>query len=361
MLLIGWNLEKRIIKGMKKPSRLQFSLMRCKCGCNKEFLFFSNKGSNPDYINSKHKRHAEKSIKCKWCGKHSVKKSPTAKHCSCLCSNLSNYFGSTKEREAKAQSLISMLWVDGASRKKLTETFGQSRARKLVDYIYGPDAWEMLNRFGLINTPQPHMRRSKYHVGIKKQAETKHSDARKVIARIIKLWRSGNHIKQIAKMFGRSESWVHSRAIYCRGYKKKSRQRIAESKWRSMEQRSRCQSAKYKNEKTFSDCVYNQVKDNFDVVKREEPASNHGDMRRVDLFVMDGLFRYAIELKNTNRSARSDQCFGQALVKAVQMNAIPVCVWPDDVRIDIVIKQAAKHYGCIVCNESELICSIKKA
>ena len=115
----------------------------------------------------------------------------------------------------------------------------------------------------------------------------------------------------------------------------------------------------YASEKQFSDAMKVVLADAFDDVVMERKVTDNGDLRRVDAFVTDGLFRYAVEMKTHNRTARMDQCLGQALVKAYHLNATPVCLFPDDVRIDKTFSEAAAHYGVMVASESDVVAQIK--
>ena len=110
---------------------------------------------------------------------------------------------------------------------------------------------------------------------------------------------------------------------------------------------------KFVREKDFSDHVVDALADlGFDV----EPEKNvgNGSRRRCDAVATKSDMVYALEMKATNRTSRSDQCLGQVLVCANVFSAIPVCVFPSDCMPDPLFTKVCGDMGVIVVNEKTI-------
>ena len=178
------------------------------------------------------------------------------------------------------------------------------------------------------------------------------SDFRKALCLGLRMWRSGKSESEIAEATG----YKSVSGFLCRSkqYKRISRKRMEQSKWRASEIECNAKSATFKKEEHFREYAAKELEKHFPCVMQEVQIP--GSRRKIDLIVEDGLFRFGIELKNGNRTARMDQALGQAMVKCTFLGGLaPVVAVPDDIQIDAMFLKASAKLGVIAGTLSQVI------
>lgn len=188
----------------------------------------------------------------------------------------------------------------------------------------------------------------------KAQLEVSNKKKRYDLSRALRMWRRGVSLREIGTQIGWKESGVPSRLRQSYGYRIKTANRMHNSKWHEVEATRNARSMKFRRESDFLAHAVLEFKARFDSVEPEVAVP--GTRRRIDLVVTDGLFRFGVELKNGNRTARLDQTLGQAIVKCAALGGLkPVCVVPDDVRPDKVFLHGCEAAGAIAGRLSDVV------
>jgi len=140
---------------------------------------------------------------------------------------------------------------------------------------------------------------------------------------------------------------------YSKQYRKKTQATLMHSTWHADEAAKNHRSQTFRKEEDFREHAAAEMAKVFDVVEQE--VGIHKTRRRIDIVVSHGLFRFGVELKNGNRTARLDQTLGQALIKCASLDILPVCAIPDDVHPDEMWLYGCDKYGVIAGRLSGVI------
>ena len=169
---------------------------------------------------------------------------------------------------------------------------------------------------------------------------------RKQVAGALCMYRSGTVLMDIEDAIGWKQGTASGiLARYSRIYRKMTGKKKSQSRWHQKEVRYNARSSMFRKESDFRKYAAMIMARIFTDVNQE--VGIPGTRRRIDLVVSDGLFRFGIELKNGNRTARLDQTLGQALIKCAALNLIPVCIVPDDVQPDKVFLHGCARYSVL--------------
>jgi hypothetical protein len=168
----------------------------------------------------------------------------------------------------------------------------------------------------------------------------------------LRMWRAGKTFEQIAEATGYKA--VSGFLLQSKVYKRISKRRLSESTWNKKEIECNAQSKTFKTETHFRIYAASELQKHFPRVMQE--VSVPGSRRKIDIVVEDGLFRFGIELKNGNRTARMDQALGQALFKCAFLGGIsPVVAVPDDVPIERLFLKGCEKLNVIAGTLSQVI------
>ncbi len=144
------------------------------------------------------------------------------------------------------------------------------------------------------------------------------------------------------------------------GYRRRTEARLAASTWNKEEAARNAVSSEFRKESDFRAHAAKAMRGVFHTVKEEVPV--WGVRRRIDIVVEQGLWRFGVELKNGNRTARLDQTLGQAIVKCHAMGGMqPVCCVPDDVQPDKVFVDGCRSVGAIAGTLTECIKAMQES
>lgn len=180
-------------------------------------------------------------------------------------------------------------------------------------------------------------------------------DKRNALSIGLRMWRAGKTFKEIADATGHKS--VSGLLLQSKAYKRISQRRISESSWSKGEIQCNAQSKMFKTETHFRIYAASELQKHFPSVRQEVLIP--GSRRKIDIVVEDGLFRFGIELKNGNRTARMDQALGQALLKCAFLGGIsPVVAVPDDVAIDRLFLKGCDKLNVIAGTLSHVIAAI---
>jgi len=185
------------------------------------------------------------------------------------------------------------------------------------------------------------------------KANTERQRKRDRLAKALRLWRVGHSLDHVAVACGYKRSAVSSHLLKSKAYARRTKQRKAVSKWHDAEATRNARSQEFRIEADFRQHAASVLSGQFQSVTQE--VSIPGTRRKIDIVVSDGLFRFGLEIKNGNRTARLDQTLGQALVKCAVLQMIPCCVVPDDIVPDKVFMHGCKTYGAIAGTLTQVI------
>jgi transposase len=170
--------------------------------------------------------------------------------------------------------------------------------------------------------------------------------------------RKGISKEVIAKAINKKESTVVNILQQSRHYRAITQKRKKQSTYNKNEILNKARSKMFRLESEFRDYAASEMAKVFDFVQTEVGIPK--TKRRIDVVVTHGLWRFGIELKNGNRTARLDQALGQAIIKCHALGGlIPVCCIPDDIVADKVFIDGCKHAGVIAGRLCECINEIK--
>lgn len=188
----------------------------------------------------------------------------------------------------------------------------------------------------------------------KSRSEIKLRARRSKLAGMLQMWRSGKSTEDIALYFKCKEGYVLSALHSIKSYRNRSRKRKTNSTWYDSERLRNARSGQFRLETDFLKHAKQKFSEVFSNVKHE--VSIPKSKRKIDLVIDEGLFRFGVELKNGNRTARLDQTLGQAIVKCVALGGLtPVCVVPDDVRPDDVFLNGCASIGAVAGTLTQVI------
>lgn len=192
----------------------------------------------------------------------------------------------------------------------------------------------------------------------KENIEKQKAENRKRLAKGLRMWRNGATTQEITTELGIKEPSFSSFMRGSKGYRRKTSERIKKSRWHETETTRNARSKAFRIESEFRRYAAGLFERNGFHVREEVPIP--GTRRRIDLIVQDGVFRFGIELKNGNRTARLDQTLGQAIVKCNAFGGlIPVCAVPDDVRCDKVFLAGCASVNAIAGTATECLNQIR--
>jgi hypothetical protein len=192
----------------------------------------------------------------------------------------------------------------------------------------------------------------------KEKAHIARRKKRKLLADALRMWKRGASTEQIAVACGRKTENVSGFLLESKAYRKKTETRKSLSKWHEGEAARNHHSNTFRLESDFLKHAAQTFAQQFESVKKERKIS--GTRRKIDMEVSSGLWRFGVELKNGNRTARLDQTLGQAIVKCNALGGIiPVCCVPDDVRMDRVFLEGCASVGAIAGTLSDCINQMK--
>ncbi len=187
----------------------------------------------------------------------------------------------------------------------------------------------------------------------KKAAERK-AEKRATLARAARMWRAGAVLDEVAAVLGWAPGSASGHMLQSRGYRRRTKKRKAGSRWYSGEAERNARSKQFRLETEFSLHAAEKLSEVFDDVRRE--VCIPGTRRKIDVVVTHGLWRFGVELKNGNRTARLDQTLGQAIIKCNALGRLtPVCCVPDDVTPDHVFLAGCRSVGAIAGTLKECI------
>lgn len=190
------------------------------------------------------------------------------------------------------------------------------------------------------------------HAESKAAKEKARAEFRKALCLGLRMWRAGKPGEDIAAATGYKS--VSGFLRNSKPYRRISKRRRTESAWHKSEVESNAKSRTFKTETHFREHAAKELEKHFPCVMQEVRIP--GSRRKIDLVVKDGLFRFGIELKNGNRTARMDQALGQAMIKCTFLGGfVPVVVVPDDVQIDALFLKASVRLGVIAGTLSQVI------
>jgi len=187
---------------------------------------------------------------------------------------------------------------------------------------------------------------AKIAAGRKNWQEVRRKNSRNRLAKALRMWRHKQSKDAIAEAVGVSLSVVNTLLWRSAAYRRLAAKRKARSTWHETEITHNARSKEFRAESHFRSHAVALFESRMFNVREEVWIP--GTKRRIDLIVESGLFRFGVELKNGNRTARLDQTLGQAIVKCHAFGGlIPVCAVPDDVKCDKVFLAGCASVGAI--------------
>jgi len=182
--------------------------------------------------------------------------------------------------------------------------------------------------------------------------EQKEADFRKALCLGLRMWRAGRTSEDISTATGYKS--VSGFLRNSKPYQRITKKRMEASAWKAKEIEYNAKSSLFKSEEQFREYAAKELDKHFPCVMQEVQIP--GSRRKIDLVVEDGLFRFGIELKNGNRTARMDQALGQAMIKCTFLGGlVPVVAVPDDIQIDALFLKASVKLGVIAGTLSQVI------
>jgi transposase len=316
-----------------------------KCGNNFEYEHIHQKGRIKKYCSLECMATAHASI-CAQCGA-SYQGTKASRFCSKKCA------GASKHDATKAKKCVTCLREYKPKKGDSQKYCKECRPVSLSNCLWCRCEIKSNN-----NRPQKYC-----CIGCKQMAARKRSvdrnamirqQTRRTTAKAVRLWRQGLSKKEIAAAIGRKESavtgWLHN----SKGYRRISKARLEKSKWQEKERLNKSSSALFVYEHEFRDYAAVEMKKLFNRVETEVNIPN--SLRRIDIVITDGLWRFGLEMKNGNRTARMDQTLGQAIVKCHALGGlIPVCCYPDDIVADKVFLSGCRSVGVIAGTMTDCI------
>ena len=180
---------------------------------------------------------------------------------------------------------------------------------------------------------------------------------RNTLAKALRMWRKGAGIEAIADAIGVKRQSICGFMLQSRAYRRNVKRRRNASKWHEIEGERNARSKMFRVEAIFREHAAKAFEDHGFTVRQEVVIP--GTRRRIDLVVESGIFRFGVELKNGNRTARLDQTLGQAIVKCNALGGIiPVCAVPDDVMCDKVFLSGCLSIGAIAGTVTQCLSEI---
>jgi len=190
------------------------------------------------------------------------------------------------------------------------------------------------------------------HAESKAAKAQKKADFRNALCLGLRMWRAGMSSEDISTATGyKSVSGFLRRS---KPYQRITKKRMEASAWKAKEIKYNAKSSLFKSEEQFREYAARELDKHFPCVMQEVQIP--GSRRKIDLVAGDGLFRFGIELKNGNRTARMDQALGQAMIKCTFLGGlVPVVAVPDDIQIDGLFLKASVKLGVIAGTLSQVI------
>jgi hypothetical protein len=194
-----------------------------------------------------------------------------------------------------------------------------------------------------------------------KEIERQQTEAKKRarLCLALRMWRAGKTESEIAEAVGYKSAMHILRTS--KQYRMKTSKRLARSKHKQAERARNARSKTFATETAFRQYATQEMAKLFPRVRQEVHVGS-GVGRRIDMVVESGLFRFGIELKVGNRTARMDQALGQALLKCASLGGLaPVVAVPDDVPLDNLFLSACKRFGVMAGTLTSVMCEMAKS
>jgi len=326
----------------------QFALCRCK-QCGKTYKNYKSKINNC-FCCASHKaiynKQKNKGL-CKWCGL--LKDSRRSDFCSRGCGVRYKIYKTQQERWRRAQKAFNLMLKDEF-------VFQDALMRSHIDkptmcVVFGCDiilwAKETRARFnasgikGHSNKPPT----------ISQQMMIKGSEARNEVSRALRIWRKTKNTHKVGIELGHTGNSGSGILLRSSVYKKLSKKRIKESKWRAKEINNGYRKADLTKEKDIQSIIARELTIAGFNVKEEFMAK---DWSKVDIYASHGVFRYAIEIKASSRKSRIAGCVGQSLIASCLLDAVPVACVPSCFNGHHAINKAMGLIGGVVVTEENI-------
>ena len=190
---------------------------------------------------------------------------------------------------------------------------------------------------------------------IKKEAAAKKlSRDRAMCARLLMRYRHTKNAADAARDMRVSETEANRLLKMSQSYRRMRKKISTESKWRKQMSKCKILSRLYPKEKHLCDQMQWRLLECGIRFEREVSVGNDRG-RRADFIVHVNDGMVLVEAKNTSHTSDVDCCMGQALVRAVSVNAKPMCVFPSDVDIGDTARQSAATLGVLIADENNFI------
>ena len=186
------------------------------------------------------------------------------------------------------------------------------------------------------------------------KARIKQRKERKERAACVRAFRRLDSNAAVARELGLSDTRTHAHLRGYAYYQKKQQDRKASSRWRKGSLRAGKVSALFRAESDLSEHIHKQVKAHGHPIEDEVSVPGLTG-RRIDALITIGNTLFGCEYKVTNHTAIADQCFGQAILKSIAFDAVPVCVFASDLMVDPTLSTVCKQMDVILCNELDIV------
>jgi len=252
--------------------------------------------------------------------------------------------------------LSDRLFLNNGNRKKTYKELDITHcmAKSLIDVFMGPDAWQWFtDQRAKFNAKGLKGRKSK-PLTVSQQMMVKGSGHRAMIAKMLKQWRSGLSVNEIAENANRSAGYVSYSLGLSKHYRRVSKERRKASMIQNKQRLSGRLSKKWKKESDFRNHLVKIIANlGYEVTK--EVKRKEGEHGRVDILIEHKNARFVVECKIIAKPSKMDQALGQAFVSGLALSAEPCACVPSDVFIDSLISMAAGKMGVVIATENTIL------
>jgi len=168
------------------------------------------------------------------------------------------------------------------------------------------------------------------------------------------VYRRCGSVAGVAEELGWTDAVAGNVLRSSRRYRKSTARRLKARAWRRIELSKARTSKTHKREIELQEAVRDKLTGGGFSCEVEVMLGG-GSRRRCDVVATRGGQVYAVEAKLTNRTSCVDQCIGQAIVSGYALGAVPVCVFPDDCKADLLAAESCAHAGVVMACESSIV------
>jgi hypothetical protein len=167
------------------------------------------------------------------------------------------------------------------------------------------------------------------------------------------LFRKHKSNAAVSRILQEPETTTHGYLKGNKAYSRIQKQKSKFSAWRKNGTKSGMISSLYPKEKLLCDEIEKRISEKKAYYEREIVVIGN-TKRRADFIVSTLYGKFIVEAKNTNYTSDVDCAIGQALVRSIPFDAIPVVAFPSDLVIDSVALESARRLGVRVVDETSI-------